>query len=131
MGFKATVDYYVKEDIPIYDIYADNNALLIGKNGKNLKALTYIVSSHIYKEIGKSFKFIIDVNKYNEKREESLKRLAKKMAREVASTNIEVHLNYMNSYERRIIHQFLSNDSKVYTESIGEEPHRYIVIKPR
>ena len=60
-----------------------------------------------------------------------LERMAKKIAREVAATNIEVKLDSMNSYERRIIHNVLANHKKVYTESEGEEPNRYVVIKPK
>jgi len=120
----------VNNDIPTYTIYSDNDALLIGKNGKNLQALSIVVSQVIKKEIGTTFKFIIDINSYKEKREHTIESLAKKIAREVISTNVEVKLDSMNSYERRIVHNVLSNNKKVYTESIGEEPNRCVVIKP-
>ena len=57
--------------------------------------------------------------------------LAKKVAREVAKTKVEAKLDSMNSYERRIVHSILSDDKFVYTESIGEEPNRCVVIKPK
>ena len=57
--------------------------------------------------------------------------LAKKTAREVAKTKVEAKLDSMNSYERRIVHSILSEDKYVYTESIGEEPNRCVVIKPK
>ena len=57
--------------------------------------------------------------------------LAKKTAREVAKTKVEAKLDSMNSYERRIVHSILSDDKYVYTESIGEEPNRCVVIKPK
>lgn len=131
LGFSANVEIKNKETVPTYTIYSDNDALLIGKNGKNLKALTIIVSQHIAKEIGKSYKFIIDINSYKEKREKQLEQLAKRVAREVAQTKIEVKMDSMNSYERRIIHNVLTNHKRVYTESEGEEPNRYVVIKPK
>ena len=119
------------KDIPTYTIYSDNDSLLIGKNGKNLQALSKIISQVITKEIGKSFKFMLDVNDYKEKREKNLERIAKKIAREVKETKVEAKLDSMNSYERRIIHNVLANHKYVYTESIGEEPNRAVVIKPR
>ncbi len=131
IGIVANIEIKNKEEIPIYTIFSDNDALLIGKNGKNLKALSVIVNQHINKELGEKFKFVIDINDYKEKREKSLEALAKKLAREVATTKIEVKLDPMNSYERRIIHNALTNNKKVYTESEGEEPNRYVVIKPK
>ena len=104
---------------------------LIGKNGKNLKALSMIVSGYLNTELGRNYKFVIDVNEYKEKREHSLERLAKKIAREVSTTGIDAKLDPMNSYERRIIHNALSNNKRVYTESEGLEPNRYVVIKKK
>lgn len=131
LGFNANIEMKVKDEIPTYTIYSDNDSLLIGKNGKNLRALSTVLNQHIVRELGKSYKFIIDINSYKEKHDKSLEILAKKIAREVASTKIEVKLDSMNSYERRIIHNTLTNNKKVYTESEGEEPNRYVVVKPK
>ena len=131
IGYTVNIEVKNKEEVPKYVIYSDNDSLLIGKNGKNLKALSTIVSQYLNKELGTNYKFIIDVNEYKEKREHSLERLAKKIAKEVAATKIEVKLDSMNSYERRIIHNALTNNKKVYTESEGEEPNRYVVVKPK
>ena len=131
LGFQANVEIKNKETVPTYTIYSDNDALLIGKNGKNLKALSVIVNQHINKELGRTYKFIIDINSYKEKHEKQLEQLAKRIAREVASTKIEVKMDSMNSYERRIIHNALTNNKRVYTESEGEEPNRYVVVKPK
>lgn len=131
LGFSINIEIKNKDTVPTYIIYSDNDALLIGKNGKNLKALSIVVSQHILKEVGQNFKFIIDINSYKEKHEKSLEILAKKVAREVAETKIEARLDSMNSYERRLIHNALTNNNKVYTESEGDEPNRYVIIKPR
>lgn len=131
IGVIANVEIKNKEEVPIYTIYSDNNSILIGRNGKNLKALQTVVHQHINKELGKPFKFILDINDYKEKRDKSLEHLAKNIAREVASTKVEAKLDPMNSYERRIIHNALTNSKRVYTESEGEEPNRYVVIKPK
>ena len=131
LGFQANVEIKNKETLPTYTIYSDNDALLIGKNGKNLKALSTVVNQHINKELGRNYKFIIDINSYKEKREKQLEQLAKRVAREVANTKIEVKMDSMNSYERRIIHNTLTNNKRVYTESEGEEPNRYVIVKPK
>ena len=131
MGYTVNIEVKNKEEVPKFIIFSDNDALLIGKNGKNLKALSLVVSGYLNKELGRNYKFIIDVNEYKQKREGSLERLAKRVAREVATTKVEAKLDSMNSYERRIIHNILNNNKKVFTESEGEEPNRYVVIKPK
>ena len=131
LGFTANIEVKMHDQVPTYTIYSDNDALLIGKNGKNLHALSIVVGQYIKKEIGESYKFLIDINDYKEKHERALVRLAKKTAREVATTKIEAKMDSMNSYERRIIHNALTNNKKVYTESEGTEPNRYVVIKPK
>ena len=131
LGFTANIEVKMKDQVPTYTIYSDNDGLLIGKNGKNLHALSIVVGQYIKKEVGESYKFLIDINDYKEKHERALVRLAKKVAKEVAKTKIEAKMDSMNSYERRIIHNALTNNKKVYTESEGEEPNRYVVIKPK
>ena len=131
MGFNVNVEIKNKDSIPKYIIFSDNDALLIGKNGKNLKALSTLVSQHLNNELGKNYKFTIDINEYKEKREKSIERLAKNIAREVRNTKVEAKMDSMNSYERRIVHNILTNFKGVYTESEGEEPNRYVVIKKK
>ncbi len=131
LGFQANIEVKVTDNIPKYTIFSDNDSLLIGKNGKNLQALSIITSQYIKKEVGNSYKFILDVNAYKEKHEKQIERLAKKTAREVSKTKIEAKMDSMNSYERRIVHNVLNNNKRVYTESEGEEPNRYVVIKPK
>lgn len=131
MGFKAEIEIQMKEQIPLYRIYSNNDALLIGKNGRNLNALSHIVGQMLKKEIGTNYKFLIDVSDYKENNDKHLEYLAKKLAKEDATTKIEVKMDSMNSYQRRVIHNTLSNHKYVYTESVGEEPNRAVVIKPR
>ena len=131
MGFSVNIEIKNKEEVPKYIIFSDNDALLIGKNGKNLKALSILVSQHLNNELGKNYKFTLDVNENKKKREKTLERLAKRIGKEVRTTKVEAKLDSMNSYERRIIHNTLTNFKGVYTESEGEEPNRYVVVKPK
>ena len=131
MGFDVEIEITVNNDTPTYRLYSTNDALLIGKDGKNLKALTTVVNAILTKEINTNYRFLIDVSDYKEKNDRRIERLAKKLAREVKETKVEVKMDSMNSYQRRLVHNILNNNKYVYTESVGEEPNRYVVIKPR
>ena len=129
MGLTINMEVKKRDENLTITIYSDNNALLIGRNAKTLEALNTIVKQSVYKEIDENYKFILDVSEYKQKREWNLEKMAKQIAREVAKTGVEAKLDPMNSYERRIIHNTLTNNKKVYTESEGEEPNRYVVIR--
>lgn len=131
MGYQVEVEIKLEQDIPTYRIYSNNDSLLIGKGGKNLEALQIVLRQIVNIETGINYKFFLDVSDYREKNEQYLETLAKRLAKEVATTKIEVKMDSMNSYERRIVHNVLTNSKKVYTESVGEEPNRCVVIKPR
>ena len=72
----------------------------------------------------------LDVESYREKQQKRLERMAKNLAKEVNKTKVEVHLENMNAYDRRIVHNALTDFRGVITTSIGEEPNRHVVIKP-
>lgn len=119
------------EDTQSYEIVmsSSNNSLLIGKDGKNLKAFEQMVRAYISKDWPSTLKVILNVENYREKRIESLEKLAVKVAREVRTTKVDAELENMNSFERRVIHNKLINFKGVSTVSVGEEPNRHIVIK--
>ncbi len=131
LGFDAKIEVRTVKEMPVYTIYSNHDSLLIGKNGRNLNALLTVVNQMVKKEIGETYKFILDVSDYKERKEKNLEYLAKRLAREVKESQVEVKMDSMNSYERRIVHNILSKNKYVYTESVGEEPNRAVVIKPR
>lgn len=112
-------------------IFSNQNSILIGKDGRNLEALQNILRQILIKEEAHDYKIILDIENYKEKKVSHLERTVKQIAREVAKTKVEAKLDRMNSYERRIVHNALSKNKYVYTESIGEEPNRCVVIKPK
>ena len=131
MGLEVKFESMIREGQIIIKMYSNNNPILIGKNGQTLKALETVCKQIIYNEIG-SFPYLsLDVEDYKNKQLKRLERLAKNVAREVAKTKVEAKLDSMNSYERRVVHNALTNFRGVYTESIGEEPNRCVVIKPK
>ena len=131
MGLKVNLEVMKREDSVQITLYSDNNAILIGKNGRTLEALTTVLRQAIQTHFGVHFRFLLDVEEYKEKQQANLERLAKRVAKEVAISKIAAKLDPMNSYERRIVHNALNENKKVYTESEGVEPNRYVVIKPK
>lgn len=131
MGLEVSFETKIREKQITVKMYSNNNKILIGKNGQTLQALTTIVKQKVHNEIGQYPYILLDVEDYKEKQTKYLERLAKNVARDVAKTKVEVELENMNSYERRIIHNILSDNEKVYTISTGEEPNRHVIIKPK
>ncbi len=131
MGYEVDIEISISDNIPTYRLYSNNDALLIGKDGKNLQALNIVINQILKNKINNTYRFFIDVNNYKEKSDRHLENLAKKLAKEVKETKIEVKMDRMNSYQRRIVHNALANNKYVYTESTGEEPNRCVIIKPR
>lgn len=131
MGLTANLEVRRRNDNITIKIFSDHNAVLIGRNGSTIEALQTIIRQIIYNKIKTFISIILDVENYKDKKNHSIEILAKKVAREVAKTKFETKLDSMNSYERRIVHSTLANDKYVYTESVGEEPNRCVVIKPK
>ena len=131
MGLSVNMEVKKREDNVTISLYSDNNAILIGKDARTLNALTTIIKQAIFNQIGTYYNFVLDVSEYKEKQQFFIEKAAKKTAKEVARTKVEAKLEPMNSYERRIVHNALTNFRGVYTESEGVEPHRYVVIKPK
>ena len=117
MGLTVNMEVKKREDSLNITLYTDNNAVLIGKNARTLDALTTVIKQSLYKDLGESYKFVLDIGEYKQKREWNLEKMAKSIAREVAKTKVEAKLEPMNSYERRIIHNTLGQNKKVYTDA--------------
>ena len=99
---------------------------LIGEKGSTLNSVEYLLSS--VKNF-KNMKVVIDSNDYKKKREESLRDLERKKGKKVLDTGRNIKLNPMSARERKIIHEEISYIKGLKTESVGEEPKRYLVIK--
>ena len=103
---------------------------LIGRRGETLDAVQFLTGLALNKINKDSHcRVLVDIENYREKREQSLIRYANKVAREVAKTKKTKKLDYMNPYERRIVHSALQNDKYVITYSEGTDPYRRLVIE--
>ena len=133
LGQKMNLD--IKSEIKIQDniisivIVSDNNNILIGKDGKTMNAIN-ILLRQIYGNLNVfGLKISLDVSDYKAKKIKNLEREVKKICKEVLNTKVDVKLDPMNSYERRIVHSIVGDYDNLSSISEGEEPNRYTVIK--
>ena len=129
MGVK--VDVYVddsKADNLSIHMIGDTLGILIGRRGETLDALQYLTSLQVNKGREGYIRVTLDTENYRAKREDSLRRLAQRMANRAVKTGRKVVLEPMNPYERRVLHTALQNHPAVTTHSEGEEPNRRVVI---
>lgn len=114
-----------------YIIDSYENSLLIGVKGKTLEALQTLLRNLISSYTKDHIITSLDIGGYRRDRARQLEIIATRTAKDVAKTKVAVKLQPMNSFERRIIHEKLSDWRDVYTESEGEGENRAIVIKPK
>ena len=129
MGVK--VDVYVDDSEPEHlsiHMIGDTLGILIGRRGETLDALQYLTSLQVNKGREGYIRVTLDTENYRAKREDSLRRLAQRMANRAVKTGRKVVLEPMNPYERRVLHPALQNHPSVTTHSEGEEPNRRVVI---
>lgn len=129
MGLEISFESKIRDQQIYIKMFSNNNPILIGKNGKTLSSLQTICRQLVYNEINKYPNIILDVENYKEKQASNIEHLAKKLAKEVIKTKVEVKMENMNSYERRLVHNALSNFKNISTISEGEDPHRHVIIK--
>lgn len=120
--------YFTDENIKVI-LDSENNAVLIGKNGKMLNSIQTLLKKYIENETSMNLKVYIDIENYKQKKIENLEKNVRKIINEVLLTKIDAKLDEMNSYERRIVHNIVSEYDFIISESFGETPHRYVVIK--
>ena len=132
MGVDVTVAMGTDAENNIFaQMTGDTLGILIGRRGETLDALQYLTSLRINKGQDHYTRVTLDTENYRAKREDTLIRLANRMANRAVKTGRKVSLEPMNPYERRVIHSALQPNELVDTHSEGEEPKRHIVITLR
>ena len=132
MGVNGTVSAFENEEGIKLKIDSDTDGLLIGRRGETLDALQYIVSLYENKDRKENGyrRISIDTEGYRARREDTLRRLARRNALKVAKSGRSFAMEPMNPYERRVIHSALQSFRGVTTHSEGEEPNRRVIITP-
>ncbi len=129
MGVDVTIDMGTDADGNVYGyINGDTLGILIGRRGETLDAVQYLTSLKVNRGREGYIRVTLDTENYRAKREDTLIRLANRMANRALRTGRKVSLEPMNPYERRIIHYALQQTEGVTTHSEGEEPNRHVVI---
>ena len=128
---EVTIDEYEGDEGElILDITGDDLAVLIGRHGKTLDALQFLISAITVRKIGYRFPVIIDVESYKNRQRQKLEALARSSANKAASQGRSIKMRPMTPYERRIIHVALRDDDRVNTASEGEGMERHVVVVP-
>jgi spoIIIJ-associated protein len=126
----ASVSYNKENEAFNVDIEAeDATGLLIGKKGETLSSLQVILGILFKQKVGEWNNVIVNVGDYREKEEDYLKNLATSAAERAKETGESQNLYNLKPWQRRVIHLVLKEDTDIVTESEGEEPERYLVIK--
>ena len=128
LGVEATVEIVEEDEHTKALVQTEKAGLVIGHKGEALSAIQYLANIVEQKQNRYAKRVIVDVADYREKRDDSLKDLADRMARKVLKYKKSVKLSPMNAYDRRIVHTYLQNFKGVTTHSVGVEPHRCLII---
>ncbi len=128
MGVEVEIRMLEEENHLTVEMTGDTLGVLIGRRGETMDAIQYLTSLTVNKEKSEYTRVSIDVEHYRAKREETLRKLALRMANRAKKSGRRVVLEPMNPYERRVMHSALQNHPYVQTHSEGEEPYRRVII---
>jgi spoIIIJ-associated protein len=131
MGVRATVQVRVGTDPITLDVSGRDLGALIGWRGETLRALQSVTNVMVGKHLAEGERVIVDVERYRQRREHTVREIALRAARQVKMTGDAITLDAMQAFERRAIHLALEGDPDVTSSSIGEEPERRVVVGPR
>jgi spoIIIJ-associated protein len=131
MGVRATVSVRSGVDPITLDISGRDLGALIGWRGETLRALQAVTNVMVGRHLEEGERVIVDVERYRQRREHTVREIAMRAARQVKMTGDAITLDAMQPFERRAIHLALEGDPDVTSSSIGEEPERRVVVGPR
>ena len=128
-NINATVEVTAREHDVYANVAGENLGVLIGYHGEAMEAIQHLLNTYLYSKLRGAKRVFVDVSGYRNKRSEDLKELARKIGNKVLENKRSYRLDPMNSFERRIIHEELSQTAHLLTHSEGVEPNRYLVIE--
>jgi spoIIIJ-associated protein len=131
MGVRAQVVVRPSSDPITLDISGHDLGALIGWRGETLRALQSVTNVMVGRHLAEGERIIVDVERYRQRREHTVREIAMRAARQVKMTGDAITLDAMQPFERRAIHLALEGDPDVTSGSIGEEPERRVVVGPR
>ena len=132
MNLPASVEKIEAQGDSIYiSLTSEDSSFLIGKHGRSLDALQFIVNMLVNKRRSSSKRLVLDISNYRKRRNQIIEELCLKVAEKVVKTGKAQTLNTMSPYERRIVHVILENDERVFTESLGDGVYKRVRVFPK
>lgn len=133
MGFDTEIEILPGPNAhaKLVNLKGEDLGILIGKKGRTIESLQYLVNLVANQDAKEPIRFILDAGGYRKRREETLIQLAKRTASKVKRGQKSIKLDPMPAIERKIIHTVLQDDPEILTQSEGVDPHRSIVVKPQ
>ena len=129
MGLETKFEINEYDEVFSVKMFSNNNPILIGKDGRTLTSLQALIRQSLSNQIKFNVKVNLDASNYKVKKEKFFERDIKNIINDVMKSKDEIKLDPMNSYKRRIVHSIASEYYSIETESFGEEPERYVVIR--
>lgn len=129
MDVDINCEIQIREELLKINLITSDNSIIIGKEGKTLNSFQQLLRQALNNQTPFNIKVSVDVSGYRSKKIKNLEYDIRNIAKEVLKSKIDVKLDDMNSYERRIVHTVIGTYDELETESIGREPNRYIVIR--
>lgn len=129
LGLDASLKTFYRDDIIKILIETNHNSVLIGKNGSSLQSLNELTKLAVSTKFKRKFKILLDIGDYKDKKYFRVISVAKKAAKEVSKTHVDVILDPMTPDERKKVHNALTSWKNIKTESIGDGKNRRIVVK--
>lgn len=128
LGLEVEQNISIKGNQVTVNLNADNNAILIGRNGSSLNGLSNLLRNAVSSKFKRKFFVNLDINNYKQNRYDKLKHMAVRVAKNVQSSKVDAALDPMPNDERRIIHKELSTMENIKTQSEGRGRNRYLKI---
>jgi spoIIIJ-associated protein len=129
MGLEAKSEASVQEGRALVDVSGDDLGILIGRRGQTLEALQEVTRTAVQRRLRSHVRLLVDVERYRARRRASLADYAQAMANRAKERGTEIELEPMSAYERKIVHQAVSEIDGASSFSEGEEPSRKVVIR--
>ncbi|HBP43190.1 MAG TPA: protein jag [Clostridiales bacterium] len=129
LGLEVSLQTFYRDGIAKILIETNKNSLIIGANGGTLQSLNELVKLAVNTKFKKKFRILLDISDYKDKKYRKAISIAKRVAKEVLKTHVDVKLDPMTPDERKKVHTALASFKNIKTESIGDGKDRAIVVK--
>jgi spoIIIJ-associated protein len=130
MGVETEVEGFLREGELCIEVKSNQEGILIGKHGRTLDSLQFLINRMMNKELKEPVRIVLDINHYKERRADFLKKMAIRLGENAKRTGKEITVGPFNAHERRIIHITLQENPSLKTESLGEGEMKRIKIIP-